>query len=138
METSIEETTIDTGSKQLEQCKMANRLINLYLSRQRSISTDGKIIESNTYSTDDRNAQANAITELLTVDIDDDKASIIERILNYESHVQRQESKVINGETQITTYESVISAFEGECRTKLTSALSNYIIEKAKELNVDN
>lgn len=118
---------------QLE-CKMAERLIGMYMSRQRTIGETGDILESNTYSEDERNSQASEITRLLTETVDDDKAQIIERILNYETHVQRQEIREIDGTQTPVVYEAVISAFGGAFRTKLTSALSMFIVSKAREL----
>lgn len=127
------ETAEQTAQRRKEETLLANRLIGLYMSRQRSISTDGKIVESNTFTPEEREAQAQSITALLINDITDEKAEIIERVLNYEMHVQRHDFQIIDGENKPVIYESIVSAFDGECRPQLTSALSSFIIAKATQ-----
>lgn len=118
-----------------ESCKMAQTLVNMYMSRSRTIDNNGSVVEQNTYTSEEREEQSEMIVKLLTPDMNLTKASLAERLLGYESTVQRTVTTTDeNGDPKTITYEACVSSFTGEARYELTHALNAFRVAQAMEL----
>lgn len=133
LSTNQEETTTVTISE--ESCKVAQKLMAMYMSRSRKIDDNGNVLEYYTFKDEEREQLVSSAVDLLTKDVDPSKIAIIEHILGYESTVRRElVSTDENGDPKTITYETVVSAITGELRYRLTHALTVFRVAESEEL----